>query len=70
MELWESGRCILAHADCKWDTQRRLAAGNTVTSNKENVSPNLLTITWTNDFLILFILNNNLKKKICSQATP
>lgn len=62
MGLWEPGGRTLAHDDCKWDTQRRLEAGNAVTSDKENVSPNLLAITWTDDFLIVFILNNNFKK--------
>lgn len=31
-------------------------------SDKGNVSPNLLTIAWPNDFLRVFILNNDFKK--------
>ena len=62
MGLWEPGGYILACADYNWDTQRRLVAGNIVTSNEENVAPNLLTIAWPIDFLIVFILNSNLKK--------
>lgn len=46
-------------------------AGDTVTSDEGTVSPNLQTIAWLNDFLIVFNLNNNLKWFGCSdQAAP
>ena len=32
------------------------------TSEKGNIFPNLLTVAWPNDLLIVFILCNNLKK--------
>lgn len=67
--LREPGGYTLVGADCNWDTRRRLE-GNTVTSDKKNIAPNLLTIAWPIDFLIVFILNSNLKKWLGSQATP
>lgn len=60
-----SGGCTFSCADSTWDIQWRLVGGDTVISDKGNVSPNLLTIAWPNDFLIVFILNNNFERFGC-----
>lgn len=61
MGLWGLGDCTLAYAGGTRDTQGGWWQVKD-TSDKGNISPNILRIAWPNNFLIVFILNNNLKK--------
>ena len=43
-------------------------ASDTVLSDKENLSPNLLTFAWPSDLLIVFISSNNFKSDLAALA--
>lgn len=61
--------CTVAYASGNWDTQGGWWQVK-VTSDKGNIPPNMLKIAWTNNFLIVFILNNNLKKQSDYSTQP